>query len=140
HRVGKRAGQQRGVARLGGGGSAGAGGPAAPKRPVGRRSSGCGHRRSLYMTAGQPIVDNAAMAPYPDEQRPDLPSLDPGWVWLAGAGPGEAGLLTLLAWHGLRQADAVVYDALVDESVLRLAPPGAELIHAGKRGGKPSPT
>jgi uroporphyrin-III C-methyltransferase len=56
-----------------------------------------------------------------------------------GDGPGEAGLLTLLAWHALRQADTVVYDALVDASVLRLARPDAELIHAGKRGGKPSP-
>ena len=71
---------------------------------------------------------------------PDFPDLEPGWVWLAGAGPGEAGLLTLLAWHGLRQADVVVHDALVDASVLGLARPGAELIHAGKRGGKPSPT
>ncbi|MEQ9642856.1 MAG: uroporphyrinogen-III C-methyltransferase [Alphaproteobacteria bacterium] len=71
---------------------------------------------------------------------PDFPDLEPGWVWLAGAGPGDAGLLTLLAWHGLRQADVVVHDALVDASVLGLARPGAELVHAGKRGGKPSPT
>jgi uroporphyrin-III C-methyltransferase len=71
---------------------------------------------------------------------PRLPDLEPGWVWLVGAGPGEPGLLTLLAHHALGQADAVVYDALVDEGVLELARPEAELIHAGKRGGKPSPT
>jgi uroporphyrin-III C-methyltransferase len=70
----------------------------------------------------------------------DLPAFDPGWVWLAGAGPGDPGLLTLLAHHGLRHADVVVYDALVSEAILSLIPPEAERIHAGKRGGKPSPT
>ena len=67
-----------------------------------------------------------------------LPDLEPGWVWLTGAGPGEAGLLTLLAVKGLSQADVVVYDALVDQSILDLAKPGAKLEYAGKRGGKPS--
>lgn len=68
-----------------------------------------------------------------------LPDLDPGAVWLAGAGPGDPGLLTVLAWHGLRQADVVVYDALVGAGVLALAPAGCVLESAGKRGGKPSP-
>jgi uroporphyrin-III C-methyltransferase len=67
-----------------------------------------------------------------------LPDLQPGWVWLTGAGPGEAGLLTLLAAKGLSQADVVVYDALVDQSILDLAKPDAKLEYAGKRGGKPS--
>ncbi len=64
--------------------------------------------------------------------------MEAGWVWLAGAGPGDPGLLTLLAAHGLGQADVVVYDALVDARVLALARPGARLEYAGKRGGKPS--
>jgi uroporphyrin-III C-methyltransferase len=68
----------------------------------------------------------------------DLPAFEPGWVWLAGAGPGDPGLLTLLALHGLRQADVIVYDALVGAGVLALARPGAQLDYAGKRGGKPS--
>jgi uroporphyrin-III C-methyltransferase len=67
-----------------------------------------------------------------------LPELQPGWVWLTGAGPGAAGLLTLLAVRGLSQADVIVYDALVDQAVLDLARPGAVLEYAGKRGGKPS--
>jgi uroporphyrin-III C-methyltransferase len=71
--------------------------------------------------------------------EPTLPHLEPGWVWLAGAGPGDPGLLTLLAARGLADADVVVYDALVDERVLALARPGASLEYAGKRGGKPSP-
>src|SRR5579859_89699 len=68
-----------------------------------------------------------------------LPDLAPGSVWLVGAGPGDPGLLSLLALHGLRQADVVVYDALVDARVLALARRGAELDYAGKRGGRPSP-
>lgn len=77
---------------------------------------------------------------FPMDNPPiDLPAFDPGWVWLTGAGPGDAGLLTLLAWHGLRHADVVVYDALVGEDILKLARPGCVLEFAGKRGGKPSP-
>jgi len=69
----------------------------------------------------------------------DLPRFEPGWVWLVGAGPGDPGLLTLHAWNALSQADVVVYDALVDEAVLKLASPKAKLEYSGKRGGKPSP-
>jgi uroporphyrin-III C-methyltransferase len=69
---------------------------------------------------------------------PSLPSLEPGWVWLTGAGPGDPGLLTLLALRGLGQADVIVYDALVGPEILNLARPGAVLEYAGKRGGKPS--
>jgi len=68
-----------------------------------------------------------------------LPEFEPGWVWLAGAGPGDPGLLTLHALNGLRQADVVVYDALVDQSILTWVKPGAITDYAGKRGGKPSP-
>lgn len=68
-----------------------------------------------------------------------LPEFDPGTVWLVGAGPGDPGLLTLLALHALKSADIVVYDALVSQPILRLARRGTTLEHAGKRGGKPSP-
>ncbi|WP_083841545.1 uroporphyrinogen-III C-methyltransferase [Pseudovibrio sp. FO-BEG1] len=69
----------------------------------------------------------------------EFPVLDSGWVWLAGAGPGDPGLLSLHALNGLQQADVIVYDALVDERILQLAGNGTEIIYAGKRGGKPSP-
>jgi len=65
------------------------------------------------------------------------PTLEPGWVWLCGAGPGDPGLLTLHAVNALRQADVVIYDALVQEAILEWAPQ-AEHVYAGKRGGKPS--
>ncbi|OOG67663.1 uroporphyrinogen-III C-methyltransferase [Sinorhizobium sp. A49] len=68
-----------------------------------------------------------------------LPELEPGSVWLVGAGPGDPGLLTLHAANALSQADVIVHDALVNEDCLKLARPGAVLEFAGKRGGKPSP-
>ncbi|AVA21896.1 MULTISPECIES: uroporphyrinogen-III C-methyltransferase [unclassified Rhizobium] len=68
----------------------------------------------------------------------NLPALEPGSVWLVGAGPGDPGLLTLLAAKGLAEADIIVHDALVNEDCLKLAHPGAILEYAGKRGGKPS--
>src|SRR5215471_9227958 len=69
-----------------------------------------------------------------------LPDFETGHVWLVGAGPGDPGLLSVLALHALTGADVVVYDALVDPRVLRLARPGAVLDFAGKRGGRPSPS
>jgi uroporphyrin-III C-methyltransferase len=75
-----------------------------------------------------------------DSARLGLPDFQPGQVWLVGAGPGEPGLLSVLALHALAHADVVVYDALVDPRILLLARPGAELDFAGKRGGRPSPS
>ncbi|MGA2177285.1 MAG: uroporphyrinogen-III C-methyltransferase [Verrucomicrobiota bacterium] len=58
-----------------------------------------------------------------------------GTVFLVGAGPGDAGLITVRGAELLGRADVVVYDALVNRDLLGLAPPGAELIYAGKRSG-----
>ncbi len=74
-----------------------------------------------------------------DAPQLTLPEFEPGTVWIVGAGPGDPGLITLLACHGLQTADCIVYDALVGDGVLKLARAGVELIYAGKRGGKPSP-
>ena len=56
-----------------------------------------------------------------------------GIVYLVGAGPGDAGLLTMRGAELLARADVVVYDALVNPDLLRLAPREAEIIFGGKR-------
>jgi uroporphyrin-III C-methyltransferase len=73
-------------------------------------------------------------------RRAGVPVFAPGHVWLAGAGPGDPGLLTLAALAGLARADVIVHDALVDARILALAGEAARLEFAGKRGGKPSAT
>ncbi|HPD56901.1 MAG TPA: uroporphyrinogen-III C-methyltransferase [Smithellaceae bacterium] len=58
-----------------------------------------------------------------------------GKVFIIGAGPGDAGLITLKAVEALLAADVVVYDNLVNEELLKFAPPQARFIYAGKKGG-----
>jgi len=69
----------------------------------------------------------------------DFPPLQPGSVWLVGAGPGGPGLVSLLAYHALGQADVIVHDALVSPDLLAMAPKRTQRVFAGKRGGRPSP-
>jgi uroporphyrinogen III methyltransferase/synthase len=54
-----------------------------------------------------------------------------GSVYLVGAGPGDAGLLTLRGAELLQRADVVIYDALANPELLRLAPATAEFISRG---------
>src|SRR5215472_615824 len=89
------------------------------------------------------MVVTAADPPLPPTLAPlpfAMPDFAPGTVWLVGAGPGDPGLLSLLALHALRTADVIVHDALVDSRILELALAGAVKEFAGKRGGKPSPS
>ena len=60
-----------------------------------------------------------------------------GFVSLVGAGPGDIELLTLRALKRLREADLVLYDALVEHELLELAPQ-AKRFFVGKRAGRHS--
>jgi uroporphyrinogen III methyltransferase/synthase len=66
-----------------------------------------------------------------------MPVKSKGAVYLVGAGPGDAGLLTLRGADLLRRADTVIYDLLVNPSLLRLARTDAEQISRGKRADVP---
>lgn len=58
-----------------------------------------------------------------------------GSVVLVGAGPGDAGLMTLRGLRALNQADVILHDRLVSPEVLQLARRDAELIEVGKQAG-----
>ncbi len=61
-----------------------------------------------------------------------------GCVYLCGAGCGEADLITVRGMNVLKRCDVVIYDSLIDESLLEYAPAYAERICAGKRAGRHS--
>jgi len=55
-----------------------------------------------------------------------------GNVFLVGAGPGDPKLLTIKAFELLQEAEVVIYDRLVSESILKLVSKSAEKIYVGK--------
>lgn len=58
-----------------------------------------------------------------------------GKVWLVGAGPGDAGLLTVKAVHLIESADVIVYDALISVELLSRIPHDTETVYVGKHSG-----
>jgi uroporphyrin-III C-methyltransferase len=64
--------------------------------------------------------------------------IEPGTVWLVGAGPGDPDLLTRKAENLICAADIIYYDALVGSGVLDLIPTGTEQVSVGKRSGRHS--
>ena len=68
-------------------------------------------------------------------RSPKSVSKTAGKVYLVGAGPGDPGLLTLRAAEVVRSAEVLLYDALVADAIVALAPAECERIFVGKRGG-----
>jgi uroporphyrinogen III methyltransferase / synthase len=59
-------------------------------------------------------------------------------VYIVGAGPGDVGYLTIRAQQILTRSEVLIYDALIDRSLLALVPANCVLVNVGKRGGQPS--
>lgn len=87
---------------------------------------------SALLRAGQPDAARAALNHALDRINP-TPA---GRVTLVGAGPGDAGLLTLAGQRALSEADVILHDRLVGREVLALARADAERIDVGKRAGE----
>ena len=71
-------------------------------------------------------------------EEKDLKEMDKektGKVWLAGAGPGDAALLTLKTAELMERADVIVYDALISAEILSRIPETKEVIYVGKHAG-----
>ncbi len=74
-------------------------------------------------------------------QSNDIVSIDArnagkmGAVWLVGAGPGDADLLTVKAVKAIQQADVIFFDFLISEEILALLPSETEKVCVGKRKG-----
>jgi uroporphyrin-III C-methyltransferase / precorrin-2 dehydrogenase / sirohydrochlorin ferrochelatase len=102
-------------------------------------------RRRFWSAFFEGGVADAALAGQSDEARRRAARLlaqtdagENGFVWLVGAGPGAADLLTLRAQRVLQEADVIVHDALVPETVVAMGRRDAERIHVGKRKGRHS--
>src|SRR5262245_37986882 len=104
----------------------------------------CGVMEENYKTAGGVAIEKTSRRTVVNLTARDslrefsfgntLPAVkSKGTVYLVGAGPGDAGLLTLRGAELLARADVLVYDALVNKDLLRLAPRTVEIIYAGKR-------
>lgn len=88
-----------------------------------------GRFASLMAAGDEPAAERALEA---ELQQPGSAC---GEIILVGAGPGDAGLLTLRGLQVIQQADVVFYDHLVSDAVLELTRRDAEKICVGKRAG-----
>ena len=85
-----------------------------------------------------PMIDPQTITTSTSTSTDERPSHSCGKVYLVGAGPGDAGLMTLKGKALLESCDVVLYDALVSDEILAMINPIAEKIHAGKRRGNHS--
>ncbi|MDA8447813.1 uroporphyrinogen-III C-methyltransferase [Paracidovorax valerianellae] len=66
---------------------------------------------------------------------PAFEGMPPGRCTLVGAGPGDPELLTIKALKAIQAATVLLVDDLVSDEIVAMAPPGARIVHVGKRGG-----
>ena len=99
-------------------------------------------RRRFWSAFFEGRVADAALAGHTDEARRLASRLltqadgeAHGFVWLVGAGPGAADLLTLRAQRILQEADVIVHDALVPETVVAMGRRDARRIKIGEEWG-----
>jgi uroporphyrin-III C-methyltransferase/precorrin-2 dehydrogenase/sirohydrochlorin ferrochelatase len=94
-------------------------------------------RRPMLLAALNELYAGGGDAASEAESKGEPTPTGLGFVSLVGAGPGDPDLLTVKAVRRLGEADLVLYDALVNGEVLRLAPK-AHCFFVGKRAGRPS--
>ena len=92
-------------------------------QPVGALASVRNGRRTLHYVSGK------------DERDLQFGSRTAGTVTLVGAGPGDPELVTVKGLKAIREADAIVYDRLVSEELLKEAKDDCELAYVGKASG-----
>ena len=102
-------------------------------------------RRRFWSAFFEGRVADAALSGKTEEARrlasrllTEAEQVPQGFVWLVGAGPGAADLLTLRAQRILQEADVIVHDALVPEAVIAMGRRDADRIDVGKRRGRHS--
>lgn len=96
-------------------------------------------RRYFWERAFSGVVAEKVFAGKLTEAKEDLQQQlnksqesETGEVYLVGGGPGDPDLLTFKALRLMQQADVILYDRLVSESVMELVRRDAELIYVGK--------
>jgi uroporphyrin-III C-methyltransferase/precorrin-2 dehydrogenase/sirohydrochlorin ferrochelatase len=114
---------------------------------VKQRFQSLGERRNFWQKmlegpmALQVLAGDTRAATQTMQQELDRPAeatLNNGFAWIIGAGPGDPELLTLKAARILAQADVILHDRLVAPTILELARREAEFISVGKQAGKAS--